>query len=293
MNMKRFINDGLIPQCLEVMNMNLKLNLWTTDYKPFRGLYTAQMPLIVAERRTPMSVAKVMRRRVEVLDELKNAPRDLREEYKKVIQHWWYATISTGDGAVRHRDGSLTIVLDAPYLWGINPDTNLVDGNVSFDDADYRRLAGDKFSAKQVERYFNKPLLNIAQTKKHPGWLALARGDEDLLARFVDAAFSHTDKPDDENQMMPILTSLSTPALYSVSGVFKPMAPGMMAYGRAWDMGGIARSSSRSPLYADGRAELNFDDHSLLVGIAQLVQLERGEGGQYATYGRVGIDCKV
>ena len=145
--------------------------------------------MLIGEGRSPLSAAGLMKRRLEVLEQLKNAPENMKETYKAVMFSWWDNYFDTGDGAVRHSDGRLKVVPDAPYLRSWSPETQLVDGAVPLSDDVYKGLEGEEFSAEQVERFFNKALSRRA-AREHPGRLALARGDKALLGEFVDAAFA-------------------------------------------------------------------------------------------------------
>lgn len=151
------------------------------------------MPLLIAEGRILLSVAGLMKRRLEVLDAYNAAvaakkPKEEVTFLESVTNAWWDNYFESGDGNVRHRDGRLKIVPDAKYLRELTPETKLFGGSVNLSDSAYEKLAGEEFSKAEVEKYFHK-MLNKAEAKAHPVWLALARGDKKLLGMYVDAVF--------------------------------------------------------------------------------------------------------
>ena len=60
--------------------MTLQLNVPTPDFKEFYGRNMDQMPLLIAEARTPLSAAGLMTRRLEVLSQ--GVP-------EQVKSNWW------------------------------------------------------------------------------------------------------------------------------------------------------------------------------------------------------------
>src|SRR3989338_9383475 len=87
------------------------------NYKEFYGRSTEQMPRLIAEGRTPLSIAGLMRRRLEVL----NSSDDVRNSF-------WDNYFDTGDGIAYHPDGRGKIVLDAKPLRELTPSSQLRNG---------------------------------------------------------------------------------------------------------------------------------------------------------------------
>jgi hypothetical protein len=234
----------------------LQLNGPVLDYKAFpeEGTVpnTGQMPLLIAEGRTPLSVAGLMRRRLEVLGG------------SEVVRHSWFDnSFDTGDGAVRHSDGRLKVVVDAQYLRSLSPKTGLVNGAVPLSDDVYKGLVGEEFSPDQVGRFFNKAL-SRRKAKVHPGWLALARGDKALLGEFVDVTFAQAkERFRYDGEMM---------------GVYSRSVPGEGAAGCLWFVsrldGGIFNSR------ASGYDHLDYYG-GLLVGVREVApEAPRDDGTQ-------------
>ncbi|MBS3117851.1 hypothetical protein J4430_03150 [Candidatus Woesearchaeota archaeon] len=76
-------------------------------HKEFYGRNIEQMPKLIAEGRTPLSIAGLMKRRIEVL----NSPYEVRSAY-------WDNYFGTGDGIACHPNGKGKVVLDAKPLRG-------------------------------------------------------------------------------------------------------------------------------------------------------------------------------
>ena len=142
------------------------------------------MPRLLAEGRTPLSVAGLMQRRLEVLsgssDEVKVA--------------WWDNYFDTADGIFYHPDGNVKIVLGAQPIRDMTLDTPLSYGALMLNEdrdksiADYDALDGAEFSRSQLDKYVGN-FLSKDEAKNHPIWKVLAGGDQALLNAYVDAAF--------------------------------------------------------------------------------------------------------
>ncbi len=230
--------------------MSLQLNIPFDNHKEFYGKTTEQMPLLIAEGRSPLSAAGLMRKRLEVL--ASGVPDDI-----KLV--WWDNYFDTGDGAVRNSDGRLKIVSDAQYLRQLSPETVLVDRAVPFSDDVYKGLVGEEFSSQQVERYFNKPL-SKSDAKTNPGWIALAMGDKSLLAEIVDATFAQAkERLGYDGKMM---------------GIYQSVVPSEGAAGRLWFVARLVDSISDSR--AGGSGSLD-DDGGRLVGVAPEARAAAGK----------------
>jgi len=223
--------------------MSLQLNVPSIDFKEFYGANNKQMYLLIAEGRTPLSAAGLMKRRLEVL----NAP-------EEVMQAWFGNYFDTGDGAVRNADGKLKIVPDAKYLRILTPKTELVNGAVPLSEEAYRSLPGEEFSKADVDKYFGEAL-GKADVKRHPGWLALARGDKSLLGDFADVTFAQAKQRFNyDGKMM---------------GVYAPSAGASGALGRLWCVGRLDGYFNLS--WASGGSHLGYGG-GRLVGVAPEAQ---------------------
>ncbi len=241
-----------------------QLNVPILNYKAFPENGTApnneQMPLLIVDGRAPLSAAGLMKRRLEVLEQLRNAPENVRKAYETVMLSWWDNYFDTGDGAVRHSDGRLKVVPDAQYLRSLSPETPLVDGAVPLSDDVYRGLEGEEFSPDEVGRFFNKSL-SKREAKEHPGWLALARDDKALLGEFVDVTFAQAEtRFNYDGKMM---------------GVYHQSVPGEDAAGRLWFVSGLLDDFSDSGALGNNHLD---DGDGRLVGVAP--EAQRAAGGQ-------------
>ncbi len=180
---------------LPMNNLSLQLNDPVVEYyKPFLGKPVVQMPLLIGESRTPLSMLEVVQRRLELVEAFErlknaNAPKELISAYEELIKTWWGNTFYTSDGAVSHSDGRLKIVLNAQYARDLSPQTMLVKSAVYFSDDQYKALVGEEFGRNHVEQLFNRPL-DKNEAKQHPVWRALLRGNQALLNEVVDAVFA-------------------------------------------------------------------------------------------------------
>ena len=202
--------------------MRLQLNDPGSDkYKAFPENGTApnkeQMPLLIAEGRTPLSAVGFMNVYLEVWNLIRTAPERLKHTYYARLKAL-EKSFDLGDGVARHNDGSMKIFLDAPYIRGVTLETSLVRGEFDLSDI-YTDLVGEAFSQKQVDKYCGRPQ-SRDEGKQNPVGLALARGDKELYGEFVDARFTRTTELFNyQGKMMPI---------------HAPQVPKKGAYGRLW-----------------------------------------------------------
>lgn len=220
--------------------MSLQLNNPGVNFKEFYGRNTEQMPLLIAEGRTPLSAAGLMGRYLEVLELLKNAPKGLKPTYAALVKAWEDSYFDTGDGSARHSDGRMKVVPDAAYLRMLTPETKLVSGSVDLSGT-YETLPGEEFTKADVDKYCGMAL-SRSDTKKNPVWLALARGDKALLATFVDARFARAKERRYNGKMM---------------GVYAPPVPAEGAAGRLWVVGRLFYGSGSSWVGGDSSLARN------------------------------------
>ena len=87
--------------------MTLQLNESVQPYKEFPGRNTEQMPLLIKEKRTPLSIYGLGQRRIQVLGE---------EFSDEVRDSWWNNYFDTGDGAAYDTEGNMNGELDIKRL---------------------------------------------------------------------------------------------------------------------------------------------------------------------------------
>lgn len=233
--------------------MSLQLNDPGSDkYKEFYGPNNVQMPLLIGEGRTPLSVVGLMSRYLEVLKLHSSAP-ELKPAYALLAEAWGNNYFDTGDLAARHSDGRMKVAPDASYLLLITHETRLVNGAVDLSEG-YADLAGYEFSKANVNEYCGMAL-DRSDAKMNPVWLALAGGDKTLLDEFVDARFAQEkERFRYDGKMM---------------GVYAPPVPKEGVTGRLWTVFRLGVNIYGSWAYGNLHLDLSFgsDDCGRLVGV--------------------------
>lgn len=190
--------------------MALTLNESPVTYKEFSNSATGharnidQMPALMAEGRTPLSVSGLMKRRLEV--------RSLPVE-NEVRSSWVDNYFDAGDAVVYHPDGRVKVVLDSQTLREINPQSQLRSGGLILPDGVYDTIKGAEFKRSDLEKYTGDSL-SARQARKNPIWQALAR-DKNLLDEYVDFVFKETKDrfSYDENMGIYLGSAIDVPTL--------------------------------------------------------------------------------
>ena len=156
--------------------MSLTLNEAPQKFKEFYGRNVEQMPLLIAEGRTPLSVAGLMQRRLET-----------RTASAEVKSSWMDNYFDTGDAVVYHPNGNVKIVLDSQTLREMNSQSKRNGGALVLGEDVYNALQGEEFNREQLG--ILETSLSTRGVKFHPVWRALAR-DEKLLNDYTDLVFA-------------------------------------------------------------------------------------------------------
>lgn len=156
--------------------MGLNLNDIRAPYQDFRTdetpRYTEQMPLLIADGRSPITVAQVMDRR------LHSEQTDWKTNY-----------FDTGDAVVYSTDKDrFKIVRSAPFLRDVTPKSRLSSGALVLGDDVYAGVDGAEFSRKDLKPVLGRDLV-AADVKKHPVWQYVV-GDQSLLDEYTDRMFA-------------------------------------------------------------------------------------------------------
>jgi len=167
-----------------------QLQLNALNYKEFYGRSTEQMPILIAEGRTPLSIAGLMRRRLEVLN-----------SSDEVKRFYWDNYFDTGDGIAYHPDGRGKIVLDAQPLRELTPLSSSQLSALVLPSGVYDRLEGVEFSREDLAKYITGGRLKQGNVKKNRVWQVLAR-DENLLNDYAKAVFSQLRERYNEDRAM-------------------------------------------------------------------------------------------
>ncbi len=163
-------------------SMALQLNESPEVFKAFPqvgfGRNIEQMPWLTSEGRTPLSVADLMRVRLDATDGTYG--------FK---QSWFENYFDCGDVVAYHPDGKFKIDLDSDHLRNVNPNSNIMEGSLVLPDGTYDMIDGLEFKMNEIDRYL-KENPSQANTKENPIWQALARGDKSLLSDYIDMIFA-------------------------------------------------------------------------------------------------------
>ena len=215
--------------------MALQLNEPVQVYKEFYGRNVDQMPKLVGEGRAPLSVAGLMKRRLEVVD----------SPFEGLESAWIYNYFDTGDAIYRHNEGRCKVVLDDKALRSLNPKSKLLNGGLALTEKAYDQGEGNVFSEKDLEKYTGRAL-KITEVQDNPIWLDLARGDQHLLKEYAAMIFAKAKKTYGYNENM---------GLYLPSTQEQPIM-------RSWYVGGLYGRSD-----AGGNCDLGNGD-GRFVGVA-------------------------
>ena len=151
--------------------MDIKLNNIVEPYNEFYGRVTKQMPRLVAEGRTPASVADVLERRLH-----------------SDLQDWENNYFFTGDAIAYHPDKKFKIVLDAELLRNLTSKSDVSKGTLVLPDGLYESLQSEEFLYKDVKNLLGEELFQ-KEILQHPLWKAVAR-DQALLEEYVPKMFA-------------------------------------------------------------------------------------------------------
>ncbi len=117
------------------------------------------MPLLRKDGRVPLSVAGLMRHRLDVL-ESRVAP--------EVRDAWWNNCFDTGDAPAYDTHGKVKVVLDAEPLRQISSQSKLFNGALVLEDGVYAQLPGPEFSAEEKAQYTGRYLANEQEVLENP-----------------------------------------------------------------------------------------------------------------------------
>ena len=162
------------------MVLSLNLECEGELYREFYGRIIDQIPLLLASGRVPLSTKQLMERRIEVRDA------DFGKQYKgtaheasiqAVRDSIWTNYFDTGDGVLYHPDGKIKVVVNAPFLRSLNPESKLSNGALVLSDELYAQTTdAPEFTREQVEK-----------ERFATVWLALAQDDTELLKEYRKA----------------------------------------------------------------------------------------------------------
>ena len=168
--------------------MVLQLNLKHEEglFKGFTGQFHEQMPLLIQDQRTLLSVQRLMERRLEVLDSSETEVRDA----------WLMNQFDTGDAILYLRNGRVRVIYDVQNLQDIaRMKKSDGKGNLPhLEGAPPYLPYGPEWSRDTLNEYGIGRRLSKREAKDHPILLALARRDQYLLNAYVDGMFAEMER---------------------------------------------------------------------------------------------------
>lgn len=231
---------------------DLLLNDQTAHFKEFYGRNDEQMPELVAEGRTPISVSGVAERKLEVVagnsDGLKSA--------------WMDNYFDTGDGAFYHPEGNFKVVLGAQLIRDLTPESKLSRGALVLDEdvdasiAVYDALEGAEFTRNEVKGLTGRTLTK-QEAKDHPVWQALIP-DKTVREGYIEMTFDQGKERFGYDNMMGIWLA----------------EPQEKATGRLWYVNYLIDSSN-----AYGNSNIS-GNYGRLVGVSNGVASAEGANAQ-------------
>jgi hypothetical protein len=144
-------------------------------YKPFEGAYVETMPALRAEGRIPMSLAGLMKRRLQVL----------KSGNQELIDNWWENDIYSSTGLAYYKN-KIKIVENPKFLLGIRKNARLFyGGKMAIAPKQFHNLEGQAFLCDEVTR---GKIMSRDEVIEQLSWKAVAK-DNELLKNYADAHF--------------------------------------------------------------------------------------------------------
>ncbi|MFT4261476.1 MAG: hypothetical protein ACMXX9_03520 [Candidatus Woesearchaeota archaeon] len=176
-------------------------------FKPkneFYGLFTEQIPKLVALEKRPMSISEIMIKRIEA---------DMTGSVG-VKNYWHNNFFDSGDAFLYHPSGDIKVVPTFKYFLKVNENTKLKEGflplgrsvNESIDK--YNSIEGVVFTKGELEKFTKKDVVLMYSSKEdiinNPVWNAVV-SDKDLLKDYVDMAHKNIRSIFKQDNLMDIV----------------------------------------------------------------------------------------
>ena len=150
------------------------------DYKAFpeEGTDTvvSQMPKLMTEGRTPLSMAGVMKARLNFRN---SSSEDVRNS-------WLHNYFFTGDGIVYHPEGRVKIDLDSERLRKVTLQTRLCYRALPLQTGEYDSLQAPELSREEAESLMNGEWLKPKQVLDNRAWRIFARHPDEVPADMAE-----------------------------------------------------------------------------------------------------------
>jgi hypothetical protein len=145
-------------------------------YKPFTGRYVDAMPALMAEKRVPMPISALMKRRLQVLE----------SNNEDLINNWWGNYYDSPDGVANFKQ-EYKVVKNAEPLLTITKKSKLQNGALILTEKQYDALKGETFSREELEKAGINDWMPKDKVIEHPVWNAFV--PKDLLKNYANAQF--------------------------------------------------------------------------------------------------------
>jgi hypothetical protein len=175
------------------MGTNQKNNM--EEYEIFSGSIYKEIPKLIASGRRPLNCAEIMRMRLEHAN---SRPNDYLNDPN--IKRWFYSTFSSADAVVYASDGRVKIDFDSETLRTISKKDQpnffkslfrkeYLRGALTLEDTVFGSISGPEFNIPEQERYARSRNETESLANKNEIFMALARGDSNLLKEYVELYF--------------------------------------------------------------------------------------------------------
>ena len=170
----------------------------------YNGRIIDQMPKLIVQGYTPITVAQIMEQRIlawqsldfEIEQRLKQKFFNPKLKNKELATVWGNNSFYSGDSIIYHPDGRIKVVHDSKTLRCINDTSPLkLNGSLVLPEGTFETAEGQEFSREDVDKFTGK-YLKQKEVFENPIWQALARGDKELLKTYVGQVYSKNNDPD-------------------------------------------------------------------------------------------------
>lgn len=156
----------------------------------FKGKTYEQMPELLKRGLIPLSMKDFMILKVNDWNYNTNSSNPFRDFKFKICYN-------TSDSIIYHPNGNIKVVTNSPTLRSVNPDSKLAwYGSLKLPEGTFNKTEGVEFTKKDIKKYTD-PFYDHIKEKDaitNPFWIALARGDKNLLKEYAKIVYKKNKK---------------------------------------------------------------------------------------------------
>jgi len=175
-------------------------------YKEFYGKNIEQIPLLISENRTPLSISELMKERLNV--------KANSETRTNLINN----NFDSRDAICHHPNGRIKVISNSDFFKEISPERRLIDGAMILEENQYDKLEGLELTKQEKQTYIELRWLNAKQIRTNPILLFLAK-DKCLLEDYVNLLKTNGCKRNMKFSFQPT-AKIPTMNLCSICAVF-------------------------------------------------------------------------